>query len=213
MFRRNSRTVIFHLEPGAIRLRSAADFDPAIAITGGVDHHIRHRAFDRQRVHFHFNAAGVKRGFNFPLIATFGSNHLTEYCIKIRHFHRHLLPGAQVVDKLLNDGVALFDIFIDRFCQIAILLAHHLSRQANTRQRRAQVVTYPRHQQRAVIRQLLNTSRHMVKGTGNGTHLGRAILTQRRRNNPFTNLQGCVFEIDQRSVLDTNKQPRPAYRQ
>ncbi|CSP83855.1 Uncharacterised protein [Shigella sonnei] len=53
----------------------------------------------------------------------------------------------------------------------------------------------------------------MVKGAGNGTHLGRAILTQRRRNNPFTDLQSSMFEIDQRSVLDTNKQPRPAYRQ
>ena len=213
MFRRNSRTVVFYLEPGAIRLRSAADFDPAIAVTGGVDHHIRHRTFDRQRVHFHFNAAGVKRGFNFPLIATFGGNHLTEHGVEIRHFHRHLLPGAQVVDKLLNDGVALFDIFIDRFCQVAILLAHHLGSQANARQRRTQIMTYPRHQQRAIIRQLLNTSRHMVKGAGNRTHLGRAIFTQRRRNNPFTDLQGCVFEIDQRSVLDTDKQPRPAYRQ
>ncbi|GDU50771.1 hypothetical protein ExPUPEC61_02059 [Escherichia coli] len=164
-------------------------------------------------MHFHLNAAGVKRGFNFPLIATFGSNHLTEHCVEIRHFHRHLLPGAQVVDKLLNDGVALFDIFIDRFGQVAILLAHHLGRQANARQRRTQIMTYPRHQQRAIIRQLLNTSRHMVKGAGNGTHLRSAIFTQRRRNNPFTDLQSSMFEIDQRSVLDTDKQPRPAYRQ
>ena len=135
LLRFDPRPVIFHLEPGPARFAAAADLDPAIAIAGRVDHHIRQRALDRQRVHTYRNFAGLQGGGDFPLIAALRSDHFPQHRIQIRQLHRHLLPGAQIVDKLLDDGVALFDIFVDRLREIAVLLAHHLGGQTNAGQR------------------------------------------------------------------------------
>ena len=164
-------------------------------------------------MHAHLNFARLKVSINFTFIATFRSHHFAQHRVQIGHLHWHLLPGAQVVNKLLDDGVTLFDVLVNGLGKVTVLFPHHLRRQANTRERRAQVMANPRHQQRTVIRQLLHTCRHMVKRTRYRTDLRGAILAQRRRNNPFTDLQRSVLQVDQRSVLYTNKQPGAAYRQ
>ena len=213
LFRLNARPIVLNLEPGAMRFRTAADLDPAIAITGGVDHHIGDRAFNRQRMHFHLNTARLQRGINFPLVAAFRCNNLTQHGIQIGHLHRHFLTGTQVIDELFDNGVALFDVLINGLREIAVLFTHHFGSQADTRQRCAQIVAHARHQQGTVISQLLHARRHMVEGAGHRAHLRRAILAQRRRNHAFPHLQRSMFKIDQWSVLDTNKQPCAAYRQ
>ena len=86
-------------------------------------------------MHTYRNLAGLQGGGDFPLIATLRSDHFPQHRIQIRQLHRHLLPGAQIVDKLLDDGVALFNIFVDRLREIAVLLAHHLGGQTNAGQR------------------------------------------------------------------------------
>ncbi len=146
LLRLNARPVIFYLKPGAMRLGAAADLNPAVAIAGSIDHHIRHRALNRERVHFHLDAACLKRSVNLTLIAAFRRNHLAQHGIEIRHLHWHFLTGTQIVNKLFDNGVTLFDVFIDRLREITVFLAHHLRRQTNTGQRRAQVVADARHQ-------------------------------------------------------------------
>ncbi|MNC26498.1 hypothetical protein D3C75_746300 [compost metagenome] len=74
-------------------------------------------------------------------------------------------------------------------------------------------MTDPGHQQGAIVGQLLHPGGHMVKGAGHGTYLRCAILAQRRRDNAFTDLERRVLQVDQRSVLDADKQPCAAYRQ
>ena len=158
-------------------------------------------------MHTYLNLACLKVGRNFTFVAAFGGNHFAQNRVQIRHLHRHLLPGAQVVDKLLDDSVTLFDILVDGLCKITILLAHHLCCQPDTRQRGAKVMADPCHQQRTVVRQLFNACRHVVKRTRYRAHFRCAILAQRRWDNTFTDLQCRMLQVDQRSVLDTNKQP------
>ena len=201
----DARTVVFHLEPGAVEFRPAADFNPAIAVARRVDHHIRHCTFDGERVHAYLNFTRLQVGINLALVAAFRRHHFAQHRVQIRHLHRHLLPGAQVVDKLLDDGVTLFDILVNGLGEITVLFPHHLRRQTNTRQRRAQVMADARHQQRTVIRQLLHACRHMVKRARHRTDFRGAILAQRRWNNSFTDLQRSVLQVDQRSVLYTDK--------
>ncbi|SPX67071.1 Uncharacterised protein [Leclercia adecarboxylata] len=71
----------------------------------------------------------------------------------------------------------------------------------------------PGHQQGTVIRQLLNACRHMVEGACYRAHFRRTVFAQRRRDNAFTDLERRMLQVDQRSVLDTDKQPGAAYRQ
>ncbi len=188
LLRLDARAIVFHLEPGAVEFRTAADFDPAVAVPRRVNHHIRHRAFNGERMHTYLNLTCLKVGRNFTFVAAFGGNHFAQNRVQIRHLHRHLLPGAQVVDKLLDDGVTLFDILVDGLCKITILLAHHLCCQPDTRQRGAKVMADPRHQQRTVVRQLFNACRHVVKRTRYRAHFRCAILAQRRWDNTFTDL-------------------------
>ena len=209
----DARTVVFHLEPGAVEFRPAADFDPAVTVARRVDHHVRHRALNGERVHTNLNFTGLKVSINFTLVAAFCRHHFTQHRVQVRHFHRHLLAGAQVVDELLDDGVALFDVLVDGLGEITVLFPHHLRRQTNTRQGGAQVMAHARHQQRTVIRKLLHACRHMVKRTRHRADFRGTILAQRRRNNAFTDLQRSVLQVDQRSVLYSNKQPGSAYRQ
>ena len=201
----DARTVVFHLEPGAVEFRPAADFNPAIAVARRVDHHVRHCTFDGERVHAYLDLPRLKVGINLALVAAFRRHNLAQHRVQIRHFHRHLLSGAQVVNKLLDDGVTLFDVLIDGLGKVTVLFPHHLRRQTNTRQRRAQVMADARHQQRTIVRQLLHACRHMVKRARHRTDFRGAILAQRRRNNPFTDLQRSVLQVDQRSVLYTDK--------
>ena len=133
LLRFNSRTVIFHLEPGPVPLAAAADFNPAVAVAGGVDHHIRQRALDGERMHAQRDLARLQVGGDFSLVAAFRRNHFPQHRVKVRQLHRHLLAGAQVVDKLLDNGVTLFNIFINRLGEVAVLFAHHLRRQTDTR--------------------------------------------------------------------------------
>ena len=167
----NPWTIVFHLEPGAMRFTTATDFNPAVAVTRRVHHHIGQCALDRQRMHPYRDLVVEQCGINFPLIAAFCCDHFTEHGIEIDRLQRHLLTGTQIVNKLLDDGIALFNIFIDRFSKITILFAHHLRRQTNTRQRRAQVMANPGHQQRTVVGKLLHARGHMVKGSSHRTHL------------------------------------------
>ena len=74
-------------------------------------------------------------------------------------------------------------------------------------------MAHPGHQQRAVIRQLLHASRHVVKGAGHRSHFRCAVFAQRRGNNPSPDLKRRVLQVDQRSVLNTNKEPGAANRQ
>ena len=69
------------------------------------------------------------------------------------------------------------------------------------------------HQQRTVVRQLLHASRHMVKSAGHRPHFRCAVFAQRRGNNASPDLQRRVLQVDQRSVLNTNKEPGAADRQ
>ena len=135
LLRFDPRSVIFHLEPGPARFAAAADLDPAIAIAGRIHHHIRQCALDRQRVHTYRDFARLQSSGDLTLIAALRRDHFPQHRIEVRQLHRHLLPGAQIVDKLLDDGVALFDIFVDRLREIAVLLAHHLGGQTNAGQR------------------------------------------------------------------------------
>ena len=59
LLRFNSRTVIFHLEPGPVPLAAAADFNPAVAVAGDIDQHIAQCAFNRNRV-----TGEINRGLN-----------------------------------------------------------------------------------------------------------------------------------------------------
>ena len=118
-----------------MRLRTATDLNPAVAVTGGVNHHIGNRTLDRQRVHFHLNGARLQRSFDFTFVSAFCRNHFTQHRVQIRHLHRHLLTGTQVIDELLDDGVTLFDVLIDGLRKITVLFAHHFRCQTNTRQR------------------------------------------------------------------------------
>ncbi len=137
-------------------------------------------------MHAYLDLARLKVGINLTLVAAFRRHHFAQHRVQIRHLHRHLLPGAQVVDELLDDGVALFDIFVDGLGEITVLFRHHLRRQTDTRQRRAQVMAHPGHQQRTVIRQLLHACRHMVERARHRTDFRGAILAQRRRNNALS---------------------------
>ena len=156
-------------------------------------------------MHTNLNFTGLKVGINLALVAAFRRHHFAQHRVQIRHLHRHLLTGAQVVDELLDDGVALFDILVDGLGKITILFSHHFRRQTDTRQGGAQVMAHARHQQRTVIRKLLHACRHMVKRTRHRADFRGAILAQRRRNNAFTDLQRSVLQVDQRSVLYTDK--------
>ena len=195
LFRLDAWTVILNLKPRAMQFATAADFDPAVAVARRVHHQVRHRALDRQRVdiqHQLFRHHGV---LNLALVAAFRRHHFAQHAVEIGALGLDLLAGAQIVDELLDNGVALFDIFIDRLGEIAILLAHHLGSETNARQRRAQIVADARHQQRAVVRQLLNAGGHLVKGARHRTHLRGAVLAQRRRNNALADLQRRVLQI------------------
>ena len=135
LLRLDARTIIFYLEPGAMLLHSATDLNPAVAVAGGVNHHIGNRTLDRQRVHLHLNAARQQRSFDFTFVAAFCRHHFTQHRVQICHLHWHLLTGTQVIDELLDDGVTLFDVLIDGLRKITVLFAHHFRRQTNTRQR------------------------------------------------------------------------------
>ena len=164
LVRLNAGAVILYLKPGALQLAAAAHLNPAVAVARRVHHHIGRRALDGERIDIEHQLFRHDRVFNFPLIAAFRRHHFIEHRVKIGAFGLHLLAGAQIIDKLLDNRVALFDIFVDRLGQIAILFAHHLRRQTNAGQRRAQVVADARHQQRAIVRQLFHARRHLVKG-------------------------------------------------
>ena len=84
-------------------------------------------------MHAQRDLARLQVGGDFSLVAAFRRNHFPQHRIKVRQLHRHLLAGAQVVDKLLDNGVTLFNIFINRLGEVAVLFAHHLRRQADTR--------------------------------------------------------------------------------
>ncbi|MND66723.1 hypothetical protein D3C80_581220 [compost metagenome] len=213
LFRFNARAVVFHLEPAALQLTAAADFDPAVAVTRRIHHHIHRCTLDRQRMHIHHQFARRQSGFNHPLIATLGSHHFAQNAIQIADFCLHLLAGAQIINKLLNDVVALFNIFIDRLRQVAVFGTHHLGRQTDTRQWRTQVVAHPGHQQCAVVRQLLDARRHLIKGPRYRTDFRCAILTQRRWNDALAHLQSGMLKLHQRAVLNTDKQPGATYGQ
>ena len=135
LLRFDPRPVIFHLEPGPTRFAAAADLDPAIAVAGRIHHHIRQRTLDRQGMHAYRDFTGLQGSGDLTFIAALCGDHFPQHRIEVRQLHRHLLPGAQIIDKLLDDGVALFDIFVNRLREIPVLLAHHLGGQTNARQR------------------------------------------------------------------------------
>lgn len=83
LLRLNAGAIIFHTEPGAMRFRPATDFDPSVAITRSVHHHVGDRTLDRQRVHLHLNATRLKRRLNFALIATFCRHHFAQHGVEI----------------------------------------------------------------------------------------------------------------------------------
>ena len=140
LFWLNPRAIILDLEPGAAGFATAADLNPAVAITRGVNHHIGQRALDRERMNAQRDLAGLQVRRDFTFVTAFRRDNFTEHRVKIRQLHRHLLARAQVINKLLDDGVTLFDIFIDRLGKVTVLFPHHLRRQTNTRQRRTQIV-------------------------------------------------------------------------
>ncbi len=165
-----------HLPPGTrrVRLRSAADFDPAIAITGGVDTIFATARLIDSGCIFTSMLPGKAR-FQFPAHSHFRQQSPHQYCIKIRHFHRHLLPGAQVV---INCSMMALHSSISLLIDSASSHPARSSSQSPGEYASAacEVVTYPRHQQRAVIRQLLNTAAIWLK----------ARVTERTSDAPYS---------------------------
>ncbi len=107
-------------------------------------------------------------------------------------------------------GVLLFDVFVDRLREIAIFLAHHLRRQTNTGQRRAQVVADARHQQHCGHRPIV--SRRLPYGyLSLEAHLGRHAYSRSGGEGviPFYLQQGMFRSLTVDSVY-RNKQPRAA---
>ena len=108
--------------------------------------------------------------------------------IQVKDFLFFLLFLTGILDKLVDDGVHVFDVTDNAVFYPVLIVWQHFGCQANTGQRRTQVVGNTRGHYHTVVLKLFNALVHAVKRAGYFDHLAAAFFRQRRWELSATNL-------------------------
>ena len=179
LIRRDTLSAVGDLEHDRAIGDAGGDLDRRRPVTQRIVDQVAHQPFEcggSQR-HLRQLAAGEA---HVAAGAPVTCNHRGDDVSGVAHLRLRFVPVASEVEELTDDPVHLLDI-VDHALMRVIVRCADLDAEAQSRQRRAQVVRYPGKQNRAVLLDLTQVGQHLVEAAVEVDDLRRAALRQRRR--------------------------------